>query len=96
MTYRARIHSASPEFVARDGRPAAEMLVTQRQVHVRKSSAAVQRSKAAAVECTDVPMPEAPAPPAPPGMKIVTRSERKPADRAKTSAKAEASAPAEE
>src|SRR6267378_6738304 len=82
MTHRLRTHTACAELSARDSRPAAEMLVVHRQVHVRKSRASMQRSKTAAVVYVDVGFAEAPAIPPIPRMETVTRSQRQPADRA--------------
>src|SRR6267378_6554374 len=65
------------------------MLVMQRQVHVRKSRAAVQRSETAAVVCIDVGFAESPAIPPIPRMETVARSQRQPADRAPAATKAE-------
>ena len=87
------MHTTCAELAARDGRSAAEMLVMHRQVHVRKPRAAMQRSKAAAVEVVKTALPESSAaPPAPPRMEMVTRSEREPADRTPASAPAESKA----
>jgi len=61
----------------------------QRQVHVRKSRAAVQRSETAAVIYVDVGLAESPAIPPIPRMETVTRSQWKPADRAPAATKAE-------
>src|ERR1035437_2308729 len=71
------------------------MLIMHRQVHVRKSRAAMQRSKAAAVVSVDVGSAEAPAIPAIPGMETVTRSKGKPAHRAPAPAETEAETTAE-
>src|ERR1700693_247152 len=96
VTHRLRTHVGGGALSARDRRPAAEMLVMQRQVHVRKSRAAMQRSKTAAVVYVDVGFAEAPAVPPIPRMETVTRSERKPADRTPAATKAEATAVSEE
>src|ERR1039458_9958532 len=53
-----------------------------RQVHVRKSRTGAQRSKSTAIEFAETGIAESPTPPSPPGMKEVTRTERKPADAA--------------
>src|SRR5580700_6968327 len=90
VTHRLRTHVAGAELSARDRRPAAEMLVMLRQVHVRKSRAGMQRSKTAAVVYVDVGFAEAPAVPPIPRMETVTRSQRKPADRTPAATKAEA------
>src|ERR1035438_8197715 len=82
MTHRASIHVTGAELVAGDGGRSAEVRIMHRQVHVRKSRAPVQRSKAAAVVCSKPGNAEASAIPAPPGMEMVARSKRKPADRA--------------
>src|ERR1039457_5571172 len=68
------------------------------QVHVRESRAAVQRSKAAAVVIAEPDRVEAStAPTAPPGVEMVTRSQREPANSAPASeAESEATTPAEE
>jgi hypothetical protein len=94
VTHRLRIHVAGAELFARNGRPAAEVRVMRRQVHVRESRTAPQRSKAAPVKLAETNRAEAPAKPAIPGMEAVTRSKRKPADPAEA-AKAEAKSPAE-
>src|ERR1035437_8739372 len=65
------------------------------QVHVRKSRAAMQRSKAAAVVSGDVGSAEAPAIPAIPGMDRVARSKLQPAHRAPAPAETEAKTTAE-
>src|SRR5450755_3260164 len=66
------------------------------QVHVRESRTAVQRSKAATVVVAEPDSIEAStAPTAPPGMEMVTRSQREPANSA-PAAEAEATPPAEE
>src|SRR6267378_4723362 len=70
------------------------MLVMQRQVHVRKSRAAMQRSETAAVVYVDVGFAEAPAIPPIPRMETVTRSQGKPADRAPAATIAESESPA--
>src|SRR3984893_14692090 len=89
VTHRLRTHVAGAELSARDRRPAAEMLVMQREVHVRKSRAAVQRTKTGAVVRVDIAILEATPPRARPRMEIVTRSQRQPADRAPATAKTE-------
>src|SRR5260370_29694221 len=94
VTHRLRTHVAGAELSARHRRPAAEMLVMQRQVHVRKSRAAMQRSKTAAVVYVDVGFAEAPAVPPIPRIETVTRPQRKPADRTPAATKAEAEAEA--
>src|SRR5208337_3195423 len=104
MTHRLSMHTAGAELAARDGRPPTEMFVVQRQVHVRKSRAAMQRTKAVSVPVTDVPtsipvpvpIPAASAPSAPPGMEIIARAKGKPADRAPSPTKSKAAAPAVE
>src|SRR5258708_30599856 len=75
------------------------MLVLQREVHVRKSRAAMQRSKTGSVVYVDVGnvgFAEAPAIPPIPRMEIVTRSQRKPADRAPAIAESESTAKTDE
>src|SRR6202165_3042100 len=96
VTHRLRPHVACAELSARDSSPAAEMLVMQRQVHVRKSLAAVKRSEPAAVVCIDVGFAETPAVPPIPRMETVTRSQGKPTDRAPAATKAESTAITEE
>src|SRR6266404_7025177 len=88
VTHRLSAHVACTELSARDSSPAAEMLVMQCQVHVRKSCAAMQRSETAAVVYVDVGFAEAPAIPPIPRMETVTRSQRQPADRAPAATKA--------
>jgi hypothetical protein len=74
-----------------------------RQVHVRKTRTAVQRGKSAAVIFAESANPEAAAVPPIPGMKTITRSERKPANRSppaeakpEANSKSEAAAEAKE
>src|ERR1700674_892181 len=88
VTHRLRTHAARADLSARDRRPTAEMLVMQRQVHVRKSRAAMQRSKTTPVVSVDVGLAEAPAVPPIPRMETVTRSQRQPAYRAPAATKA--------
>src|SRR5450631_3007970 len=92
VTHGVRTHAAFAELAGRDGRPAAEISVMHRKVHVRESRAAVQRSKAAAIVCVDTGNAEAPAIPPIPGMETVTRSKGKPADRAPAATEAETTA----
>jgi hypothetical protein len=66
-----------------------------REVHVRKSRTGAQRSKTAAVEFAEAGVAEAPAPPAPPGMEKITRSQRQPTDRAEAKSKSDSETPAE-
>src|SRR6266436_6664930 len=87
-------HMACAELSARDRGPAAEMLVMQCQVHVRKSCAAMQRSETAAVVYVDIGLAEAPAIPPLPRMETVTRSQRQPADRAPAIAESVSETPA--
>src|SRR6266404_5111645 len=94
VTHRLSAHVACAELSARDSSPAAEMLVMQRQVHVRKSCAAMQRSETAAVVYVDVGLAEAPAIPPIPRMETVTRSQRQPADRAPAIAESVSETPA--
>jgi hypothetical protein len=97
VSHRLSAHVAGAELSARDGRPAAEVRVMHRQVHVRESRAAVKRSKAAAVVIAEPDRAEPSAIPAPPGMETVTRSKGKPADPAPaTETKPESTAKAEE
>src|SRR5260221_14440570 len=85
---------ACAELCPQTSSPAAEMLVMQRQVHVRKSCAAMQRSETAAVVYVDVGFAEAPAIPPIPRMETVTRSQRQPADRAPAIAESVSETPA--
>lgn len=80
MAHRLGAHVAFAELVARDRRPAAEVRVVQRQIHIRESRAAVQRSKSAAVVVVPPDSAVASAPPSPPRMEMVARSQRQPAD----------------
>jgi len=97
VSHRLSAHVAGAELSARDGRPAAEVRVMHRQVHVRESRTGPQRSKAAAVVIAEPDSAEASAISAPPGMETVTRSKRQPADPAPaTETKPESTAKAEE
>jgi len=80
VTHRLRIHVAGAKFLTRNRSRAAEVRVMHGQVHVRKSRTGAERSKTAAIEFTEARKPEAPTPSAPPRMKKVTRTKRKPAD----------------
>src|SRR5208283_4065582 len=84
VSHRLSAHVAAAELSARDGGPPAEVRVMHRQVHVRESCAAVQRRITAAVVSAITNSAVAPAVGAIPRMETVTRSERKPADRAPT------------
>src|SRR5208283_3024099 len=84
VSHRLSAHVAAAELSARDGGPPAEVRVMHRQVHVRESCAAVQRRITAAVVSAITNSAVAPAVGAIPRMEAVTRSERKPADRAPT------------
>src|SRR5208282_696878 len=98
VAHRLSAHVSGAELAARNRRCTAEVRVMHRQVHVRESRASAQRSKAAAVELAKAALAEAPAPAPPPGMEKVTRSKRKPADRApaESESNSKAAAPAEE
>src|SRR5208282_1206174 len=98
MAHGLSVHVAGAKLASRDRSGAAEVAVVHRQVHVGKSRAGMQRRKATAVVIAEPDLTEAPAAPsAPPGMEMVARSERQPADSApaETEAKAETKPPAE-
>jgi hypothetical protein len=74
MAHRVRVHVTRTEFPARDAGRAAEVPVMHRQVHIRETVAAMQRSKTTAVKFTPSTFAKAPtAPASPPRMEMVTR-----------------------
>jgi len=83
------LRSASAKLIARHRGCAPEMRIILSQPHVREAVATVQRRKPSSFPAMESGVTEASPVAAPPRMKVVTRSNREPADRAPAPSKAE-------